>query len=176
MIKTLIEFQKPRTQEMSVENVYMSLDKVELRKALNDFIVEVLSPLSKKYDMDLAEHLQAILKHVENPTSTLEKECTEKNLNPSTVMREVAELLLGNTTYEEIQKVYEFHKAEEDQLYDLKRCVKLSSIHSHHLSYNGNLWDHYCNVCKEDTFEAYRCQRCDYDCCPNCCQKLIKSE
>jgi hypothetical protein len=46
--------------------------------------------------------------------------------------------------------------------------IKAKHSHQHALSHAIGLRGHSCDECRQSCIEAYRCGRCDYDCCAAC--------
>lgn len=160
---------------MSTDNKYLQFNATELHDALSSFLHETVAPLSEKYNIDLVHYVDL---HMNGPEyvslkKTMQTLSEKHGAVVDELMDEVAHAILENKTYQQIMDAEDKHKAEQEAHgYDKARCLSNKALHDHSLTYNGKLWNHYCNVCKKQPFnEAYRCNRCDFDCCVNCAQK-----
>ena len=159
---------------MSTDNKFLQLNKDQLDEALAARLYELLAPLSEKYKMDFGHYLKLYLSGCGmcDLESMARVECEKGGLSADSVKRELAETILADATYHQITQAYDAHKAVREQSYDTARGLKNESVHEHCLTYNGSLWNHYCNLCRSQKLtEAYRCGRCDFDCCLTCAHK-----
>jgi len=159
---------------MSTNNKFLQFDKDSLHQALMSLLCDLLEPFSVKYKIDLQHCFELFMNDDTHHDlkEVVKAECEKNNVDMDQMTKEVATVVCGNDTYQQIMQAHDAHNLKREQSYDKSRCFKNSSTHEHCLTYNAELWDHYCNVCgKQKLPEAYRCGRCDFDCCLDCTHK-----
>lgn len=66
-----------------------------------------------------------------------------------------------------LRQVVEHLTAEEGYLF--------TALHPHRIYYDETAAGHWCDLCRSRIRAAYRCKKCDFDCCPRCFKKKDRS-